>query len=100
MLNDIRLGFRTFRRHAGALDSAAVLSLALGIGANTAIFSVLHSVVLNALPYDDPDRLVIVWETSARQRRSAGSRRQISWTGGASRARLRRSPPSTSSRRH
>ncbi len=64
MLNDFRLGARIFRRHAG-LASAAVLSLALGIGANTAIFSVLHTVVLNALPYDDPERLMMVWETSS-----------------------------------
>jgi putative ABC transport system permease protein len=64
MLNDLCLGIRIFRRHAG-LASAAVLSLALGIGATTAIFSVLHTVVLNPLPYEDPDRLVIVWETSA-----------------------------------
>ena len=64
MLSDLRLGLRLFlRRPAVAL--AAVLSLALGIGANTAIFSVLHRVVLNPLPYDDPDRLVIVWETRA-----------------------------------
>lgn len=61
-MQDIKLGLRMFRRHF-VLSSAAVLSLALGIGANTAIFSVLHNVVLNALPYDDPDRLVIVWET-------------------------------------
>src|SRR5688572_20550722 len=63
MLNDFRLGARIFRRHA-SLASAAVLSLALGIGANTAISSVLHTVVLNALPYEDPERLMMVWETS------------------------------------
>jgi predicted permease len=64
MLNDLRLGVRSLRRHWG-LAAAAILSLALGIGANTAIFSVLNGVVLSALPYDDPDRLVVVWETSA-----------------------------------
>src|SRR5262245_31448002 len=62
MLQDIRLGIRILRRHF-ALSAAAILSLALGIGANAAIFSVLHRVVLNALPFDDPDRLAIVWET-------------------------------------
>ena len=64
MLSDLRLGLRLFLRRPG-LAVAAVLSLALGIGANTAIFSVLHNVVLNPLPYDDPERLMIVWETSA-----------------------------------
>jgi predicted permease len=62
MLSDLRLGFRLFLRRPG-LAVAAVVSLALGIGANTAIFSVLHNVVLNPLPYTDPDRLVIIWET-------------------------------------
>ena len=64
MLRDLRLGLRLFLRRPG-LTFAAVLSLALGIGANAAIFSVLHNVVLNPLPYEDPDRLMIVWETSA-----------------------------------
>lgn len=64
MLNDIRLGIRTFRRHL-TLSTAAVLSLALGIGANAGIFSVLYGVVLNPLPYDNPERLVMVWETSS-----------------------------------
>jgi putative ABC transport system permease protein len=64
MLTDLRVGFRLFMRRPG-LALAAVLSLALGIGANTAIFSVLHNVVLNPLPYDDPERLAIIWETRA-----------------------------------
>ena len=64
MLSDLRLGLRLFLRRPG-LALAAVVSLALGIGANTAIFSVLHNVVLNPLPYADPNELVIVWETRA-----------------------------------
>lgn len=64
MLSDLRLGFRQFARRP-LLASAAVLSLALGIGANTAIFSVLNAVVLNPLPYADPDGLVVIWETQA-----------------------------------
>jgi putative ABC transport system permease protein len=64
MLTDFRLGLRQFARRP-VVSLAAILSLALGIGANTAIFSVLHGVVLNPLSYADSDRLMVVWETSA-----------------------------------
>ena len=61
MLRDLRHAVHTLRRSpAYTLLSIAVLSL--GIGANAAIFSVLDSVVLHALPYPDADRLVFVWE--------------------------------------
>ena len=62
-LNDLRMGLRLVLR-TPVTACAAVLSLALGIGANTAIFSVLHAVVLSPLPYERSDELVVVWETS------------------------------------
>ena len=64
ILSDITLGLRMLRRRP-VVACGAVLSLALGIGANTAIFSVFHRVVLNPLPYRAPEELVAVWETSA-----------------------------------
>ena len=62
--SDLRLAVRQVLRRP-AVWLGAVISLALGIGANTAIFSVLYAVVLRPLPYAQPDELVIVWETSA-----------------------------------
>jgi predicted permease len=63
VLNDIRYALRAFR-HARGLTAVALLSLALGIGANTAIFSVASALLLRPLPYQDPDRLVILWNRS------------------------------------
>jgi predicted permease len=58
MLNDFRLAFRTFLRAPG-FAAVAILSLALGIGANTAIFSLLDQALLRSLPIADPARLVV-----------------------------------------
>jgi predicted permease len=60
---DLRDAWRGFARHPGFVI-AAVLSLALGIGANTAIFSVARALILRPLPYADADRLVILWNRS------------------------------------
>ena len=66
LVRDVRYGIRALLRSPG-FTLVAVVSLALGIGANTTIFSVANAVLYRPLPFDDPDRLVVIHEQNTKR---------------------------------
>src|ERR1043166_3038831 len=75
-LQDIRFAARMLFKSPG-FTAIAIISLALGIGANTAVFSVINAVLLNALPYHEPESIVLVW---GEDKAGGSSRGQVSAT--------------------
>lgn len=79
LFQDLRFAVRTLRKNRG-YTIVALLTLMLGIGANTAIFTLVHAVLLSPLPYPDSDRLVRVWEhTGDASRLQSAWRNYVDW---------------------
>src|SRR5689334_5970035 len=76
MIKDLRFGIRGLLKRPG-FTGVVVLTLALGIGANTAIFSVVYSVLIKPLPFHRADRLVMLWGDD---RAESDARSQVSFT--------------------
>src|ERR1700683_5866682 len=72
LARDLRFSLRTLRRTPG-FSVIAILVLALGIGANVALFTVVRGVLLKPLPFQDPDRLVMLYEAGLHEDDTAGS---------------------------
>ena len=78
ILRDARLGLRLLWRQP-SFTTVALLALALGVAANTAIFSVVHATLLAPLPYENPDELVIVWSRIQNNRNSTAAGDYLDW---------------------
>jgi putative ABC transport system permease protein len=76
--NDLVYALRMLRKNPG-FTTAAVLTLALGIGANTAIFSVCNAVLLKPLPYSEPDRIVMLWEQQQGRAQTVAPANFVDW---------------------
>src|SRR4051794_15791228 len=64
LAKDVKFGLRGMRKNVG-FTVVAVLTLALAIGANSAIFTIIDAVLLRPLPYDHPERIVWIWESTS-----------------------------------
>ena len=91
-LSSFRYAFRTLRRQP-TFVLIALLTLTLGIGANTALFSVIRAVVLNPLPYQDPEKIAVLWEVNPDGVLDRVSVPDVSKTGRQTPARWSRSRP-------
>jgi len=78
IMRDVRYGLRLLRRNIG-FTAVAVMALAVGIAANTAIFSVVYATLLAPLPYPDPDRIVMVWSRIQGFRNSTATADYLDW---------------------
>src|SRR5881394_4092868 len=76
VLRDLRFGARLLLKQPG-FTLVAIITLGLGIGANTAIFSVVNGVLLRPLPYPAPDRLVALWETKTTPGQEPNNRNEV-----------------------
>lgn len=78
LLRDIRFGFRLLAKNPG-FACVAILALALGIGANTAIFSVVYATLLAPLPYPHPYQLVVVWSKVSGDKNVSSAADYLDW---------------------
>src|SRR4030095_13996786 len=77
ILRDLRYGVRSLLKHPG-FAAVAVLTLALGVGATTALFSVVYA-VFEPMPYPNPDQLVMVWSKVKGERNSVSPGDYLDW---------------------